>query len=125
MTRKAIYQLFVERGIYLPKYALDAIESDVKERINKGESLFKILYEYESDKKYNKYINKVKGQYIMEPSERNRRAIIMVGEEEKYFDSIYAAAKSLGLTKNSVGNISKAANGKTNVAYGHKWKWAI
>ena len=126
-TRKEIYKLFSERGIFLPTYKMDQVEIDLKERLNKGEALFGILYSYEKDKSFNKYIFKEKGQYVLEPEERRKRAIIMIDDDgtETYFDSIYAAAKHLGLTKNSCGNISKSADGKTNKSYNKTWKWAI
>lgn len=129
MTRKEIYKLFATRGLYLPKYQLDLVESDMRSRINKGESIFTILYDYEKRNDFNHFTDKAKGQYVLEKSdiERVRRPIIRIDDvgNEKVYDSVYAAAKDLGLTKNACGNITKAASGKTNVAYKFKWKWDI
>ena len=128
-TRKEIYKLFAERGLYLPKYQLDLIEADFKNRINKGEAVFSVIYSYEKRDDFNHFVDKAKGQYVLEKSdiERPRRPVIMIDDDgtETYFDSVYSAAKKLGLTKNSCGNITNAANGKTAVSYKKKWKWAI
>jgi hypothetical protein len=126
--RKEIYNTFELRLIYLPEKVLDEVESEIRKRINEGESLFQLLYELERTSKYNKYNKKSDGQYSnVAPLDKIRRAIIMIDEngKETYFDSVYGAVvKGLGLTKNAVGNVTKAANKKTK-SYGRTWKWVL
>ncbi len=83
-----------------------------------------ILYDFEKRKDFDHHDNKKLGQYVYEPEEKQRRPIIMINEDgtEKYFDSVYQAAKAIELNKNSCGNISKACDGN-KAAYGKRWKW--
>ena len=132
-TKKELYMHLAENlQIFLPSYQLDLVWDDMIKSIRNKESVFTILYRLEQDKELRQYNNKAKGAYTIESehlkwSDKSSKGVVQMnaetGEVIKEHKSIYSAAKSLGLSGDNAGNISRACTGKSDTAYGFKWKF--
>jgi hypothetical protein len=126
-SKKGIFDFFANMGIYLPTYQLELVYNEVIERVRNKESIFSICYDLETRTEFNKYKNHHQGAFVtVKEREATKRPIIRVGKDgsEKSYDSIYAAAKDLGKSKDACGNISKAAKGRYSTVYGYTWRWS-
>jgi len=131
-TKKELYTHLAENAkIYLPNYYLDMAFNMLESRGKK--SVFSVLYEIESDKRFKKCKSALKGAYQLENKHIEWAAAAskpviqldkVTGEEIARHDSLYSAAVSVGKSKNFSGNISDCCSGKAKSSCGFKWKWA-
>lgn len=124
---KPIFDLFVDKGLYLPKYQLQKIYNDKSFNKKKIDEYIKYnpKLKWYTDKSTAGYSTKFQDWYKEVP-----RKIIGVNIETKKistFNSIYQAAKELNLF-NGCGNIclalQRAENDGKGIAYGYEWQYA-
>lgn len=128
-TRKELFNLLAEKGIYLPIYQLDKAEEMLK-ALTKTEGYFKAISLIEDFYSTSKYTDKQKGAYMIENTHRNLIDLIkkrVVARNKKTgevleFDSIYQAAIKIKGNKSCAGNISDALKGRKKSAYGFIWE---
>lgn len=128
-TKKELFNLLAEQGVYLPTYQLDKAEEMLK-ALTKTEGYFKAIELVENFYSNSKYTDKEKGAYMLENRHKNvfetvKKRVEAVNKKTKevlIFDSIYSAAIQLRGNKNCAGNISDALKGRKKSAYGYTWK---
>jgi hypothetical protein len=126
-TRKELFELIAEQGVYLPNYQLDKAEEMLKS-LTKTEGYFKAIQLVEECWVNTEYKEPAKGAYMTQDRHRQalqnvKKRIVGVDKEGNTveFDSIYAAAMSLKGNKSCAGNISDALKGRKKTAYSYKW----
>lgn len=126
-TRKELFSLLTEKGIYLPVNQLDKAEEMLK-ALTKTEGYFKAIELTEDCWSSTQYKDKAKGAYMIEETHKRaldniKKKVVGIDKEGNSieFDSIYQAAIELKNNKSCAGNISDALNGKKKTAYGYKW----
>lgn len=126
-TRKELFELLAEQGVYLPNYQLDKAEEMLK-ALTRTEGYFTAIQLTEECWVNTSYSDKEKGAYMTENRHKQifqsiKKRIVGVDKEGNSieFDSIYAAAIGLKNNKSCAGNISDALKGKKKSAYGYKW----
>lgn len=128
-TRKELFNLLAERGIYLPNYQLDKAEEMLRALV-KTEGYFKAITLVEEFYLTSKYTDKQKGAYMVENKHRSlieliKKKVVAKNKttgEVLEFDSIYQAAIQLKGNKSCAGNISDAIKGRKKSAYGFVWE---
>lgn len=126
-TRKELFSLLTEKGIYLPSQQLDKAEEILK-ALTRTEGYFKAIELTEECWSNTQHKDKTKGAYMIEESHKRaldniKKKVVGIDKEGNIveFDSIYQAAIELKNNKSCVGNISDVLNGKKKTAYGYKW----
>lgn len=126
-TRKELFMLLAEKGVYLPNYQLDKAEEMLK-ALTKTEGYFKAIQLTEECWINTDYKDKAKAAFMTQDLhqkalENIKKKVSGVDKEGNVvtFDSIYQAAIGLKGNKSCAGNISDAINGRKKTAYGYKW----
>lgn len=122
--KNEIVNFLSEHGIRLNDEFNDQIVEDIKRRTGGGENIFDILYSLPQREDIVKN-NLNKKAPSFKRGDKKKSVIMIDGGKEKEFDSVYSAAKHIGLDNNCIGNITKACNGQLKTAYKKKWKWKI
>lgn len=119
--QKAIFDAFVEKGLYLPKYQLKKISSDKAFNIQDLDEYIK----YHPKLKW--YTSKDTAGYSLEYKDwfqevsKKIQCTSVEDGTKKTHNSLYEAAKWLGDIK-YVGNICMAAQ-REGKAYGYEWRY--
>lgn len=122
-TKKAVYNHLALMGVFLPEDKLEQVYNKIQNEASK--SIWSVLYEIENDESLKVYNDITKGAFKVKLVKNILKIDKKTNNKIEEFNSAYAAAKSIGLTKNEVGNILQVCEGKRKSAYGFKWEYSI